>query len=230
MLENNIPNHVAIIPDGNRRWAKERGLPTFAGHKAGADRIREISKHAKGIGISTLTFWALSTENWVKRPGDEVKYLIALISDLVRELNKDAEKNETRFIHLGRKDRLPKSLINLVRETEEKTQNYSKHHLNIGLDYGGRDEILRAVGKARKIDEEITEELFSSLLDTAGQPHPNPDLIIRTSGEQRLSGLMPWQSDYAELYFEKAYLPDFTTEKFDEALADYASRKRRFGA
>jgi|SRR3989344_4641846 len=232
MPENNLPNHVAIIPDGNRRWAKERGLPSFAGHQQGMERASEIARYARKLGISTATFWGLSTENWLKRPEEEVSYLINKIFMLAMDRFADeAEKEGVRITHLGRKDRLPKHFIERLTALEAETKNNDKYFLNLGFDYGGRDEILRAMNRWRNEGGgELSEEIFSNLLDTGDQPYPSPDLIIRTSGEMRMSGFLPWQSDYAELYFEKSYLPDFTTEKFDQALADYAIRKRRYGA
>src|SRR3989344_5770135 len=190
MPENNLPNHVAIIPDGNRRWAKERGLPSFAGHQQGMERASEIARYARKLGISTATFWGLSTENWLKRPEEEV----------------------VRITHLGRKDRLPKHFIERLTALEAETKNNDKYFLNLGFDYGGRDEILRAMNRWRNEGGgELSEEIFSNLFDTGDQPYPSPDLIIRTSGEMRMSGFLPWQSDYAELYFEKSYFPAFTT-------------------
>lgn len=227
-----LPKHVAIITDGNRRWAKERGLHTLLGHREGAKRIEELARHARDRGIATLTVWALSTENWLKRSKDEVAYLIDLIGEMVDRLLKDATKNNVRFVQLGRKDRLPKTLIDKIVHAEKETRNNSSHTFNIGLDYGGRDELLRAVNKARELATEvpINAETFASLLDTGDQPYPDPDIIIRTGGEQRLSGYLPWQGDYAELFFEKTYLPDFTVEKFDEVLSRFSTRKRNFGA
>ncbi len=229
---NVLPNHVAIITDGNRRWARTRGLPTFLGHREGAKRIEELTQHVRDRGIKTFTVWALSTENWLKRSKEEVTYLLELIGEMVDKIFKDAQKNNMRFVHLGRKDRLPKKLIDKVKNAEEKTKQNSAYIFNIGLDYGGRDELLRAVNKARelKTGNSVTAEQFAALLDTGDQPYPDPDIIIRTGGEQRLSGYLPWQGDYAELFFEKTYLPDFTTEKFDVVLEEFSRRKRNFGA
>ena len=227
-----LPKHVAIITDGNRRWAKERGMPTLLGHREGAKRIEELARHSRDLGIATLTVWALSTENWLKRSKEEVSYLMEIIAEMVDKILVEAKKSNIRFVQLGRKDRLPKNLIDKVIHAEEETKGNTGSTFNIGLDYGGRDELLRAVNKAREleVDGPITAETFASLLDTGDQTYSDPDIIIRTGGEQRLSGYLPWQGDYAELFFEKTYLPDFTTEKFDDVLARFATRKRNFGA
>lgn len=226
-----IPNHIAIILDGNRRWARARGLHTFQGHKAGFDAARRVAKAARHLGVHTITVWGFSTENWDRSP-EEIKYLMQLYRKFVLEARKEAHNEEIRLVHLGRKDRFPKDLIKLIGEVEEETRQYKKHVLNVALDYGGRDEIIRAI--KRMVDDniqsdQITEQLFSSYLDTGDQPYPYPDLFIRPSGEQRTSGLLPWQMTYAEYYWETDHLPDFTSEKLREAILDYSRRRRRFG-
>jgi undecaprenyl diphosphate synthase len=226
-----IPDHIALILDGNRRWARARGLHTLQGHKAGFEAGRAVAKAARQFGIHTFTVWGFSTENWDREPR-ELKYLMTLFKRFVKEVKDEAKDDGVRFIHLGRKDRLPKDLVKLIRETEEETRQNKKHVLNVALDYGGRDEILRAVKQI--VDEgissdKITEELFASYLDTGDQPYPYPDLFMRPSGEQRTSGLMPWQLEYAEYYWEQGHLPDMTPEKLRDAILDYSRRRRRFG-
>lgn len=224
-----IPAHVAIIPDGNRRWARERGLPTFEGHKQGFSRFKELSKTTREAGIKTVTVWGFSTENW-DREESEIKYLFDIFYSFISRLAKETKNNEIRFRHLGRKDRLPERIVERLAKLEEATSRYGKYFLNLALDYGGRDEILRGVRKI--IDEKITpsaisDNLFSNHLDTAGIS--DPDLIIRTSGEQRTSGLLPWQGTYSELYFAPVHFPDFDASQLRLALLEYSQRQRRFG-
>lgn len=226
-----VPNHIAVILDGNRRWARARGLKTLEGHKAGFDASRRISKAAREFGVHTFTVWGFSTENWDRSPM-EIAYLMKLFHKFFDEARKEAAESDTRIIHLGRKDRLPKGLIKKISAIEEETRNNSSHVLNVALDYGGQDEILRAVKNIIKDQvpaKNLNEKLFSSYLDTGDQPHPYPDLFIRPSGEQRTSGLMPWQMVYAEYFWEKDNLPDMTAGKLKEAILDYSRRRRRFG-
>jgi undecaprenyl diphosphate synthase len=227
-----VPNHIAVILDGNGRWARSRGLPVTKGHEAGAKAIHEVMDAAREIGVHTLTIWGFSTENW-KRPPQEVKKIMELVYATIQQELKTAHKDQIRFIHLGRKDRLPKPLLKLILKAQKETKDYNKYILNVALDYGGRDEIARAVKKiiSDKIPEDkINEDLISKYLDTANQPYPFPDLFIRTSGELRTSGLMPWQLTYSEFYFEQDHLPDMTPEKLKIAILDYSRRRRRFGA
>jgi len=227
-----IPNHIAIILDGNGRWARSRGLPVTKGHEAGAKAINDVLQTARELGVHTLTIWGWSTENW-KRPPPEVKKIMALVQYLLKEELSNAHKNQVRFTHLGRKDRLPAPLIKLINKTEEETKNYKKYQLNLAFDYGGRDEITRAVRNIVKdgiLESKITEELIGSYLDTSGQKYPNPDLFIRTSGEQRTSGYLPWQMTYTEFFFEEDHLPDMNPEKLKAIILDYSLRRRRFGA
>lgn len=226
-----LPKHVVVIPDGNRRWAKERGLPTFEGHRRGFSQANKIIRAASDWGIHTMTFWAFSTDNW-KRDKSELDYLMKLYEKLLDDNLNEAIERGGRIIHLGRKDRIPESLAQKIAKAEERTRANTKHILNVALDYGGRDELLRAVKKMLKDnlkEEELTPERFSSYLDTGDQPFPNPDFIIRTSGELRLSGILPWQSSYAELYFTSDHFPDFTVARFKEVLLEYGKRQRRFG-
>ena len=230
-LGTKIPDHVAIILDGNRRWARARGLHTLEGHRTGFNAALKVAKASRDLGVHTLTVWGFSTENW-DRSKEEIDYLMTLYWKFVRKVKKDAKKEQVRLIHLGRKDRFPKDLMNFIGEVEMETKDYQEHILNVALDYGGRDEILRAVKKVveEKISsDKIDEKLFSSYLDTKDQPYPYPDLLIRPSGEQRTSGLLPWQMAYTEIYWEKDHLPDMTTEKLKEAILDYSRRRRRFG-
>ena len=227
-----IPNHIAIILDGNGRWARSRGLPVTKGHEEGAKALKEIIRATRDWGIHTLTVWGFSTENW-KRPYTERKKIFDLIERTIEETLDEAKKNGVKLHHIGRKDRLPQELTQAINKAEKETERNTKYILNLALDYGGRDEILRAVKKivSDKIPaDEIDEELFESYLDTANQPYPNPDLFIRTSGEQRTSGYLPWQMVYSELYFEEAHLPDMTVEKLKTAILDFSRRRRRFGA
>lgn len=227
-----IPNHIAVIPDGNRRWARARGLYTLEGHKAGFKRVVELARAARSLGIHTFTIWGFSTENW-DRSEEEINYLMKLYKKLIDDYLKEAKKENVRLIHLGRRDRLPKFLADRIEYAENETKNYTKHVINIAIDYGGKDEIVRATQKIirDKIPSgKVDEKLFESYLDTKNQPYPYVDLLIRTSGEQRTSGLMPWQASYAELYWDQDHLPDFTSEKLREAILDYSRRRRRFGA
>lgn len=227
-----IPDHIAIILDGNRRWARSHGLPTLLGHKAGFDAGLELARASRKWGVHTFTVWGFSTENW-DRSAEEISYLFKLFKKMVKVVENEAEKDDIRFIHLGRKDRLPQDLVKCIEKVEEKTKNNKGHIFNVALDYGGHDEILRAVKgivddgiPSKKIDE----KLFASYLDTKGQPYPYVDLFIRTSGEQRTSGFLPWQLNYAEYVWETVNLPDMTPERLHDDVLDFSRRRRRFGA
>jgi undecaprenyl diphosphate synthase len=226
----NIPKHIAIIPDGNRRWAKEKGLPKLEGHRRGFEQLKKLWKTLREQGVKTLTIWAFSTENWNRDRG-EVEYLMKMYTRWMEDNLKEAIKNEVRIVHLGRRDRLPKTLLKKLDEAAEKTENFDKYYLAIALDYGGHDEIVRAVNRAKeKLNgRKLTTEEFNKFLDTYLLPDPNPDLVIRTSGEERLSGLLPWQSAYSELMFVKKYLPDFTPADLRACIAEFSRRHRRFG-
>jgi undecaprenyl diphosphate synthase len=231
MSDQKIPKHLAIIPDGNRRWAKENNVSSLEGHKKGAQVMKEISRAARDKGVHTMTAWGFSTENWT-RDITEVNYLMELFLQLLYENEEEAHKDQVRFIHLGRKDRIPKKLMQEIARVEKATEHYTKHIYNFCLDYGGQNEIIRGVNKILKEEhkkDSISEKDFEKYLDTAGQPHPYVDLLIRTSGEQRTSGLLPYQMTYAEFYFEPSPLPDFSVQKFEKALQAYANRDRRFG-
>lgn len=227
-----VPDHVALVMDGNRRWARARGFSPTKGHEVSARSLKEAVSASRDFGIHTFTLWGFSTENW-NRPHREIKKIMLIVKKVVQESRKEAKKYDIRFVHLGRKDRLPKDLIDLIEKVEKETIDNKSHILSIALDYGGRDEIVRATKKIiqdKVPAEKIDEKLFSSYLDTCDQPYPNPDLLIRTSGEQRTSGFMPWQTVYAEYYWERDHLPDFTAEKLRDIVLDYSRRRRRFGS
>ena len=226
-----IPDHIALILDGNRRWARARGLGVSEGHRAGYKAVRKLAKAARTLGVHTFTIWAFSTENW-DRSKPEIDAIFRLLRLGLEEFRKEAHKDKVRLVHLGRKDRFPADIVKQIIDLEESTKKYPGHILNLALDYGGRDEILRATKKIVESGvgaDKIDEKLFESYLDTKDQPYPYIDLFIRTSGEQRTSGLLPWQMVYSEYYFESDHLPDFTPEKLKEAILDYSRRRRRFG-
>ncbi len=219
-----LPKHVAIIPDGNRRWAKGKGLPTLAGHRSGFEALVKIARKSRDLGIKIMTIWAFSTENW-KRSKTEISYLMDLYSEMIDKYLKEAMDENIRIIHLGRKDRINARLRDKISNTEEKTKGFEKYYLCIALDYGGRDEIMRAL-KKKPIKN---EKDLSLALDTFALPYPDPDLIIRTGGEKRLSGYLLWQCQYAELEFVEKHLPDYTPDDFVKSINDYSERSRRFG-
>lgn len=201
------------------------------GHKLGFSVAVEDVRYCWQLGIHTVSLWFFSTENW-NRSKEEVDYLMKLYDFVIKEFLKDAKKYGVKMVHLGRKEKIPKWLAKIAREAEQETRGENKHVLNFCLDYGGQDEILRTVKKIlkEKIDpEKLTKEIFESYMDARGQVHPYPDLIIRTSGEQRLSGFMSWQNTYAEFYFSQVHFPEFTPEKLKEAILDFNRRQRRFG-
>ncbi len=224
-----VPRHIAIIPDGNRRWATEKGLEKSFGHyRSGSyDNIKALIKESEKLGVTYLSIWGFSTENW-ERDINERKAIFGLIIENIKKFRVDEERGEIRFRHIGRKDRLPKELVIEIKRLEEETKDNKGLNVQFFLDYGGRDEIVRAVKTiADKKIKEIDENNFSNYLDTNGIP--DPDLIIRTGGEQRLSGMMPFQSVYAELYFTEKYFPDFGPEELREAIEEFSNRQRRFG-
>jgi len=226
-----IPDHIALILDGNRRWARSKGLRPWEGHKAGYQAVRKLAHASRHLGVHTFTIWSFSTENW-DRPKKEIDQIMSILKEGLKEFGREAHKEKVRLIHLGRKDRFPNELVEIIESLEASTKKFKNNILNLALDYGGRDEILRAVRNivTDKIDSrKIDEKLFESYLDTAQQPYPYPDLFIRTSGEQRTSGLMPWQMAYSEFYWEESHLPDFTPQKLKNAILDYSRRRRRFG-
>jgi len=227
-----VPNHIVMILDGNRRWARARGLKPWEGHYNGYLAIGKIARAARTLGVHTFTVWAWSTENW-ERPQTEVDGVMDLFRKALKEEEKEFHKEKVALVHLGRKDRLPEDIRKTLIRIEAETLKYKKNHIfNLSVDYGGRDEILRACKKAMQdgvTPDVLDEKTFERYLDTYNQPYPNPDLFIRTSGEQRTSGLLPWQMVYAEYYFDSTHLPDFSPEKLTEAILDYSRRRRRFG-
>ena len=226
MASINIPKHVAIIPDGNRRWAKARGLPSFEGHRRGFSVLSKIAKKAREIGVKVFTVWAFSTENW-NRSEKEVNYLMDMYEKWIDENLKTAIRDKIRIIHLGRKDRIRKSLLKKLSDTESKTKKFNKSYLCIALDYGGKDEILRAIKKIK--NKNLEENEFNKYLDTKDLPYPKIDCVIRTSGEFRSSGFMLWQSAYSEYIVVKKHLPDFSVQDFEKCIGIYSKRIRRFG-
>ena len=229
-----LPTHVGIIMDGNRRWAKSQGKPAGFGHKAGAKTIENIVRYANKIGLKYITVYAFSTENW-KRSEDEVSGLMLLLQNYLTDYAKRADTENIRIKVLGDITKLPEGTQKSINECIERTKNNTGVTFSIALNYGGRPEIIEAVKqisndvKNEKIkSDEITEELFSSYLYTKDMP--DPDLIIRTSGEIRLSGFLAWQSTYSELYFIEKNWPDFTEKDLDEAIAEFNKRTRKFGA
>lgn len=229
-----VPRHLGLIPDGDRRWARDNGLQSWEGHWAGLEVGKGLARACQKYGIEVLTAWGFSTENW-KRNEEQVRFLLTILEAFLRSNIKELCEQGVRFRHLGRKDRLPEGLIRAIQEAEQTTRGNSKFRLNIAIDYGGRDEIGRAVQKiARSVEksrlrpEDIDERVISCFLDTGGVTD-KLDLIIRTSGEQRLSGFMPWQGAYAEFYFVPVHLPELTPEHFQEAIIDFSRRERRFG-
>ena len=230
-MRRSIPHHVAIIPDGNRRWATSKGLPPYEGHRKGFKVAIEIGKEARKQGVKVLTFWAFSTENW-KRTQIEIDFLMKLFLQMAEEFYKEAVKHKIRIVHLGRKDRIDLKLRKRIEDIEGKTRKNTSHYLVLALDYGGRDDILRAISKIvnkTKRTENLTEDKFSKYLDTSVLPYPYPDLVIRTSGEMRTSGYLIWQAAYAELMFVKKHFPDFTPQDFAKCIKEFGIRSRRFG-
>jgi undecaprenyl diphosphate synthase len=221
-----LPKHVAIIMDGNRRWAKKRGLPAFEGHRQGSLAFEKLVSKARDMGIKCLSTWAFSTENW-KRSEKEVKKLFEIIEDMAKKYEDKCGKEKVRFVHIGRKDRIPTTLKDLIIKAEEDTKKFTEFTLVLAIDYGGHDELIRAIDKLTDKGIKITPENIEKNLDTA--EIPQIDYIIRTGGEQRLSGFMSWQCAYAELYFTDTFFPAFTPKKFEEAIAEFSRRERRFG-
>ena len=223
-----IPKHVAIIPDGNRRWAKDKGLVKTAGHvKAGAyENIRTLLQEAKRLGVKYVSFWGFSTENW-NREKKEVDAIVDVIAKGCDQLLKNIHEEKVGFRWVGRRDRVPKSLKEKFERLEKESEKYKEHFVLFCIDYGGRDEIVRAVNKVVESGEKIDETCFVKFLDTSGIP--DPELIIRTGGERRLSGFMPFQSTYAELYFTDIYFPDFDGKELRKAIGWFSNIDRRFG-
>jgi len=218
--------HLGIIPDGNRRWAKQRALQPWKGHEAGTDAFRKIIDWAHdNPEVAVLTIWGFSTENW-NRSQEEITQLMKIYERFLRDEAHTFHEKKTRLVHSGRTDRIPGSLATIIAQLAGETSNYDELILNFALDHGGRDEVARAIQKIKN-PAEVTEENFRQYLDNPALP--DFDLIIRTSGEQRTSGFFIWQAAYAELMFIDKYFPDLTPLDLDKALTDFASRQRRFG-
>ncbi|MGD8813366.1 MAG: isoprenyl transferase [Anaerolineales bacterium] len=224
-----IPDHIAIILDGNGRWARERGLPRNAGHRAGVENLRRVIEACVEFGIKYLTIYAFSTENW-GRPEEEVQGLMNILEEVIDRELAELHENGVRLRHLGELERLRPGLQDKVLHAIHLTRNNSRLTLNIAWNYGGRAELVRAIKQMVEdgvASETISEELVGSYLYTSGCP--DPDMIIRTSGEFRVSNFLLWQGAYAELYVTPTYWPDYDREELLKALHDYASRERRFG-
>ncbi|MCA1841032.1 MAG: di-trans,poly-cis-decaprenylcistransferase [Actinobacteria bacterium] len=262
-----IPHHLAVIPDGNRRWAEERGETVMDGHRKGFEVAKKLSRFCRQIGIHTITVWAFSTENW-KRSADQVAALMALYEEWLSDLLPEAIEEEVRVVHLGRlegvpagaeptaaaagfPDGLPASLKVAIEQIEAKTEAFTRNVINLAINYGGADEMQRAIEKMSRASGAdpaafttragladtggpadtggIARLDVSDFLDTAGQPYPNPDIVWRTSGEMRSSGFLPLQSAYAEMVFTPKYFPSLTEEDVVETVLEYSARIRRFG-
>ena len=226
-----VPRHIAVIMDGNGRWAKKRGLPRTAGHAVGAETFRKIALHCRDIGVEYLTVYAFSTENW-KRPEDEVGTIMRLLGKYLHESIDTMERERMRMRIFGDTAALSKDLQELIEKTNEISKHYDGFQANICLNYGGRAEILQAVHRyaedfCRQEAEPLTEEVFSQYLYSADIP--DPDLMIRTGGEQRLSNFLLWQCAYAEFYFTDVLWPDFSPDELDRAIEVYRNRDRRYG-
>ena len=226
MSEIKIPNHIAIIMDGNGRWAKERGLNRTAGHEEGAKTVRKITQYCSDIKVKYLTLYAFSTENW-ERPKLEVEFLMKLLERYLRKELSVYLENNIRFKAIGDLNRFSKSLQNTIFETQNKTANCSGLTQVLALNYGSKNEIIRAIKKLNDLDLEVTEQNLESCLDTAGMG--DVDVLIRTSGEVRLSNYLLWQNAYAEMFFTQTYWPDFNVSELDDILSDFSKRERRFG-
>jgi undecaprenyl diphosphate synthase len=226
----NIPIHVAIIMDGNRRWAAKQGLGAVSGHERAAKQaIEPLVERAAKLGIKYLTFWAFSTENW-KRDKQEIEGLFKIFREVLCDKVDRLNEKGVKVRYIGDIEKFPEDICQKVKDGIEKTKNNTVITVSFALNYGGRDEIIRAMKKAIASGiraENLNEETFSTFLDTAGVP--DPDLIIRTGGQLRLSGYLPWQGVYAELYFTPILFPDFLPEELDKAIEEYQNRTRRFG-
>ena len=227
------PRHIAIIMDGNGRWAKKRGLPRTAGHSAGGEAFRRIANYCRTLGVEYLTVYAFSTENW-KRSEEEVSGIMNLLAKYLEEALRDMEKNHVRFKFFGDLSRLSPKLQKLCHDAENRSSEYHEVQVNFCLNYGGRDEIIRAIqAYAQDVESgavdvaNLTEESFSAYLDSANVP--DPELVIRPSGEMRTSNFLPWQTVYSEFVFMDVLWPDFSPEDLDAAIAEYHRRNRRFG-
>ena len=229
----NVPQHIAIILDGNGRWAKSKGMPRNYGHAQGSKNVEKICEVAYKMGVKYLTVYAFSTENW-NRPQSEVDALMTLLRNYMKTCLKTAEKNRMKVRVIGDKTRLDDDIRTRIEELEEASKNNDGLNFQIAINYGSRDEMVRAMRKMMKdceagkiTSDEVTEEVFESYLDTHGIP--DPDLLIRTSGELRLSNYLLWQLAYTEFYFTDVTWPDFTKEELEKAIMQYNNRDRRYG-
>ena len=224
------PRHVAVIMDGNGRWANERGMPRLAGHKAGTENFQRVLETLHRAGVDFVTLYAFSTENW-SRPSAEVNGLLELLAVIIASAVDDLHRNDVRIRHLGELDRLPPALADAIRDAVERTEGNGGLELCVAFDYGGRAEIVRAARRvvaAGTAPEDVTEELLRANMYLPDVP--DPDLIIRTAGEQRLSNFLIWQAAYSEYYHTPVYWPDFGPDEAERAVAEYKRRRRRFGA
>ena len=233
VIKRDVPRHIAIIMDGNGRWAKNRGLPRTAGHKAGGETFRRIANYCRSIGVKYLTVYAFSTENW-KRSEEEVSGIMLLLERYLTEALRDMEKNGVRFRFFGDLSRLRPGLRKLCEDAQSRSAGYNEVQVNFCLNYGGRDEIIRAakafaadVAEGKRSADSLTEFEFENYLDSAGVP--DPELVIRPSGEQRTSNFLNWQSAYSEFVFMDVLWPDFMPEHLDKAIEEFYRRNRRFG-
>ena len=226
-----LPKHVAIIPDGNRRWAKEKGKPTAEGHQYAAQTtLPNLINELIRLDIKYFTFWALSTENLIGRTKEELSHLFNLIRISLKSKYKEFKEKKIRLKIIGDLTKLPEDLQKEAYKITKETMSNKKITIILGLNYGGRDEIIRAISKIKNSEfriQNLTKDNFGNYLDT--KDIPDPDLIIRTGGEKRLSGFMLWQSEYSELYFSDLYFPDFTAKELEKAINNYSERQRRFG-
>jgi undecaprenyl diphosphate synthase len=227
-MNNSFPQHVAIIPDGNRRWAVKNGLPSIRGHEAGGDRMFQIVEHLMKLGVRFVTVWGFSTDNW-KRKEEEIHNLFQLLDFWIRKTESWAQDNKVKLRYMGRLQELPDNLQNVIREGVIRTKTNQGLTLNLAFNYTGRTEIIDAVNRIISEHEinKIDESTFDSYLYTDGTP--DVDLVIRTAGEYRISNFMLWQIAYSEFYFVPLYWPDFDIEEMDKALAAYSERIRRLG-
>ena len=225
---NRLPEHIAFIMDGNGRWAKKRGKLRTFGHKVGTEAMTAVVEHAKKLGVKIISFFAFSTENW-NRPKEEVDEIFRLCEELLDKRKQDYIESNMKLNVIGYRDKLPKSLVEKINDLEEKTKNNTGILINIALNYGGRAEIIDAINRIIKDKvKEVDEKTFRKYLQT--KDIIDPDLVIRTSGEQRLSNFMMYQCAYSELYFPKTHWPDFREKELEEAIIVYQKRDRRFGA
>ncbi len=227
----NIPAHIAIIPDGNRRWAKEKGFPSFKGHQYAVEKtLPNLIKKTLELGIKYFSFWVLSTENLTERSKKEIDKLFNLMRYFLKEKGKELAEKNIKIKVIGNIKELPPDIQESIGKIIKKTKNNSSMVVTLAINYGGRDEIIRAIKKIQNSKfkiQNLNKEDLDQFLDTTGIP--DPDLIIRTGGEKRLSGFMLWQCEYSELYFSNLYFPDFTPNELEKAIADYSLRQRRFG-